>query len=397
MPRRSAVPKYERCKGGGSRVRWWDAAVGKQRERSLGAYNSEASKRAYHEFLAEWTASQTVPTKPTVVTAKRRMVVAELADAFVESQLADYSESERQLYRSAVTVLVGTHPMMPVEDFGPVALVGVRNAMIAKGWTRQHINSQVRRVRGVFKWGESLELVPAGKYHQLFTLKGLKKSKSAIPEQKVVEPVDDELVEKTIPLLTPTLSAMVVFQRLTGCRPQDVCHLAPGLIDRTNAAVWVYRAVEHKGAYRGQTREVYIGPKAQAVLTPYLDWDRPALPVFSPRRSYQEHLDARRANRRPKYPSQVKERQQEPTGPSKDVGVRYTTSAYDHAIKRACDRGNLPHWRPNQLRHAAGTAFREEFGLDTAQKLLGHKHSRTTERYAKPTDESAEEAAKKVG
>jgi hypothetical protein len=44
-------------------------------------------------------------------------------------------------------------------------------------------------------------------------------------------------------------------------------------IDRTGR-VWVYKPERHKTEHRGQSREIYLGPKAQAVLTPWLR-DRP--------------------------------------------------------------------------------------------------------------------------
>jgi hypothetical protein len=43
--------------------------------------------------------------------------------------------------------------------------------------------------------------------------------------------VSDEAVEKTLPLMPPTVAGMVRVQRLTGMRPQEVTALRPCDID----------------------------------------------------------------------------------------------------------------------------------------------------------------------
>lgn len=58
-------------------------------------------------------------------------------------------------------------------DFGPVALKAVRRAMVEKGWSRKLINQRVGRVRRVFKWAASEELVPVAVHQALATVAGL--------------------------------------------------------------------------------------------------------------------------------------------------------------------------------------------------------------------------------
>jgi integrase len=401
---RNVVPTYRRHRATDRAfVFVYDEQKGDRVRVYLGRYGSEESKAAYQAFLAEWRAGHpdAPPAPPPAPPGPARppkggVCVAELAEAFLAAELVGYSASETKYYKAAVGVLCTVCPLDPAAEFGPRALIRVRDAMVAKGWTREHVNAQARRVRAVFRWGEKMELVPAGKWFQLRSVDGLKKGKTRAPEQRTVEAVGDADVEATLPHLTPTVAAMVRFHRLTGCRPQDVCGLTPGLIDR-GAAVWVFRPDRHKRAHAGETREVYVGPAAQAVLAPYLDWAEPDLPVFRPRTSAREQLARRRAERRPRYPSQVKERQQAEKGPSARVGLWYTTATYNQAIERACGRAGVAKWTSNQLRHAAGVEFRGEHGLDVAQKLLGHKNARTTERYSRPVDKDAVDAAKKSG
>lgn len=125
---------------------------------------------------------------------------------------------------------------------------------------------------------------------------GLKAGRTEAPEPEPVQPVSDEVIDATLPHLTPTVRTMVQLQRLTGMRPQDVCQMATGDIHMNNE-VWEYRPPDHKTAWRGRTRIVYIGPEAQKVMMPYMKTD-PAAPIFSPRQSEAERRQAMRETRK---------------------------------------------------------------------------------------------------
>lgn len=392
MPKpRNTVPKYSHHKPSGQ---GYSRLPGTSKNVYFGVYGTPASKDAYAAWLARIPQGGN-PAPAPVPAVRGDGTVGTLALRFLDTQLAGYSPSETKHYQAAVGVLVAAAGDVGVSDFGPLALTRVRDTMIAAGWTREHINAQVRRVRAVFRWGESVETVPAGKWFQLRTMIGLKSGKSAASNQRKKLPVPDEVVDATLPHLSPTVAGMIRFQRLTGCRPQDVCRLNADEIDRTGD-VWVFAPAKHKGAHRGQVRTVYIGPKAKEVIRALIESDPDAAAVFSPRTAWAEGRQAGAKGKRPNYT---------PKGPPANVGAVFDTNAYIKAIARGVDRANsdrgeddqLPHWTPNQLRHAAGTSIRDGHGLETAQKILGHKHASTTERYASPTDRAAVEYARKNG
>ena len=200
--------------------------------------------------------------------------------------------SEYRLYVAAVRVLVEVAEGVPARDFGPLKLQSVRDAMVEAGWAREQVNAQVGRVRRIFKWAAANELVPAAVWQALQSVVGLAKGRTSAGESEAVRPADLADVEATIPRLPGPIGDMVRFQLLTGCRPQDVCHLRGDGIDRSGA-VWVFRPHQHKGTHRGELRDIYIGPKVQAVLLPWLEeagsgW------VFSPAR----WMSRKRAERR---------------------------------------------------------------------------------------------------
>ena len=200
-----------------------------------------------------------------------------------------------------------------------------------------------------------------------------------------MRPVDDATVDATLPHLPPIVADMVRFQRLTGCRPAEVCIVRPCDID-TAAEVWCYRPESHKTEHHGHERVIFVGPRAQGVLRPYL-LREPSAYCFSPAESELDRNSQKRASRRsPMTPSQARRRQRQDR--SRPPGEAYTASSYRRAIHRACALAfpaptDLPdeqrrawrkahQWHPNRLRHSAATIIRQRFGLEAAQVALGH-------------------------
>ena len=74
-------------------------------------------------------------------------------------------------------------------------------------------------------------------------------------------------------------------------------------------------------------------------------------------------------------PSQLSRKKKRP---KRQPGVRYTTSAYEYAIRRAAAKAGVDHWAPNMLRHSAGTAIRRAYDVEAARVILGHREVATT-------------------
>lgn len=249
-----------------------------------------------------------------------------------------------------------------------------------------------------------------------------------------------EHVEATLPFLPLMVRAMVGFQRLTGCRPDEVCRVRPLDLDMGNSACWVYRPGsdqgqhgQHKTAHHGHERLVLIGPKAQEVLRPYLGTKLEAY-CFSPAESGRRRSETRReARQRPMTPSQSARR---PKARRKRAPRdHYDETSYRNAVYRACDRafplpGHLApqrldngrreshaawwarltaeekkevrtwrkqhRWHPNQLRHSRATELRP-YGLDVAKAVLGHNKVETTLLYAEKDLAAAMEVVSTIG
>jgi integrase len=141
---------------------------------------------------------------------------------------------------------------------------------------------------------------------------------------------------------------------------------------------------------------VAIGPRAQAVIGPWLDGkDGPAF-VFSPAADFERQQAERRARRRVKlWPSHAaRPRKTEPGRARLD---HYTVRSYRRAIYRACKRAGVDRWHPHRLRHAAEVDIEAAFDLDAGRAVLGHRHVKTTARYGIADVKRAAEVMRKVG
>lgn len=396
MPRRLSVPSYRLHKQSGQAIVTLTDGLGGRHDKLLGKYNSAESRLEYARVIAEWEAAGRCLPKPEVRAAD--LSVNELILAywrFAEGYYVKNGQPTSQLERVRLSLqpVKELYGHTPARNFGPLALKAVREQMVKAGWVRRYINQCIGCVRRMFRWAVGNELVPPSVFHGLQAVDGLKKGRCNSPESKPILPVKDEVVDATLPFLTRPVRAMVQVQRLGGMRPGEVVIMRPCDIDRSGH-VWTYRPESHKTEHHGRERLVFLGPKAQEVLQPFLFRD-PETYLFSPREAIAEFRALQRQRRKTKVqPSQQNRRKRKP---KKLPRERYWVDSYDQAIASACLKAGVPHWSPNQLRHAQGTEVRKLYGLEGAQVTLGHASAQVTQVYAERDQALAMKIAAEIG
>ncbi len=364
----------------------------------LGRHGSPESRREYERLVAEWLVNRRHPPQPT--SSFPDLTMNELLVAYWDHVQVYYVKdgkptSEPDTIRQALKPVRELYGDTHVGDFGPLALKAVRQAMIDRGWCRSFINKQVNRVRKMFAWAASEERVPLAAHQSLTTVAGLRQGRTAAREKPPVGPVADEVVEKTLPHLSPTVAAMVRLQRLTGMRPQEVILMRASDIERNDEGLWIYRPSRHKNEHRGKDRSIYLGARCQALLSPYLELD-PSGYLFSPRRAEEERRIGLRARRKtPLTPSQFSRKPK--ASPKRAPGETYDRGSYRKSIRRACKKLGITVWFPHQLRHAAASEFRRRYGLEATQAVLGHSELGTTQIYAEVDRTAAERIMADIG
>ncbi|GMU82448.1 MAG: hypothetical protein AMXMBFR47_23190 [Planctomycetota bacterium] len=382
----------------------------------LGRYGTPESRKAYERAIAEWLANGRQVLTPTVEAGQPGGVsVDELILAYMAFASSYYVKNgeptgELQNIKDSLKPVTLRYGSEPVTRFTPTALKVVRQSMVDSGLCRNLVNARINRVRRMMKWGVENELVPATVLHALQAVAPLKRGRTEARETKPIGPVPDEAVDAVVNVVSRQVAAMIQVQRLTGMRPNEVTNMRVCDIDRTKEP-WLYVPFTHKTEHHGRARLIYLGPRAQAVLQPFMDRDPEAF-LFSPSEAVEDHRATLRANRRtPMTPSQAA--RQRKVAPQRAAGEKYDRRSYAYAIVRGCDRAFPPpkklnaearrewrrahRWSPNQLRHSAATELRREFGIEAARVVLGHTSPAVTMIYAAADETAAAAIMAQVG
>jgi len=361
----------------------------------LGPHGSPESRAEYDRLVAEWLVRGRRAAPPATAGPTVNEVIAQYW-AFAQTYYVKNGRptTEPEAIRHSLKPLRRLYGRTAARDFGPLALEAVRADMIGAGLCRNEVNKRVGRIVRAWKWAVSRELVPASAHEALRTLSGLRKGRSLARETEPVHPAPEADIHAAAKKVLPPVRAMIELQLLTGMRPGEVCSLRGADLDRSGP-VWVYTPAVHKTEHHGKHRRIYLGPKAQEVVTPWLRAE-PDEYLFSPREAVEADRADRRAKRKTRVqPSQAARKRQ--TKPRRAPGDRCTPYSYRWAVRRACVRAGVPPWHPHQLRHNAATRLRAEFGLDVARTVLGHASQAVTEIYAEADFAKARDAMSKAG
>jgi len=405
------LPSYRLHKPSGQAIVTLDG-----RDFYLGIHNTDESRDKYKLIIQEWLASKKKlpPTGPTGSRSQTPIdiTINEIFLPFWEHVQQYYRKngkptSEVRNMKAALAPLLKIYGTFPAKDFGPLGLKTYREQVIKEGFTRQVINKKLQRVKLFFKWAVANEFIPSQVYQALQSVPGLQQGRSSAPESNPVKAVPTELIESTLKHVNRFVAAMIRLQLYTGMRPAEVTIMRPCDIDRSDK-IWIYRPFTHKTEHHGKERLIFLGPRAQRVLMPFLSIE-PDKFLFSPRKVKEEMYEQRRANATAKRHTPCKRKRK----PKKQPGEHYTTNSYEKSIHRGTDKAFPPpeglneeqikawrkryRWTPNRLRHTAATFLRKEFGIDAARVILGHSSPTVTEVYAELDYEKAAQIMAQVG
>ncbi|MCA9232201.1 MAG: hypothetical protein KDA57_16255 [Planctomycetales bacterium] len=236
----------------------------------LGPHGTQASHLEYDRVIAEWLARGRTPEQEEDASP----ALVELCARYLEFARGYYQKDGRCTkvvpgIKSTIRYLKEYYGRTPARDFGPLALKALRERMIQDGHSRRYINDHVARVKRLFKWAASEQLVPQATYQALALVSGLRKGKTQAHETTPILPVDQDVVDATLPHLSTVVGDMVRLQKLTGMRPSEVCALRPRDLDRSEET-WVLAPASHKTEHHGRSRLIFVGPRGKQLLAKYL-------------------------------------------------------------------------------------------------------------------------------
>jgi integrase len=301
------------------------------------------------------------------------LTVNDAALRYVEEELPLLSAKAQALHRRALSPLCRLFGTLAPGDLDCDRLEDVRTAMTSGSWltaaelsrprsagarpgplNRRTANCAVRRVLAFVRWAERRKLFPAGSWAALRALPPLG------PAARGVKPVprrkrftDGDVIRAALAIPRSPCRLILLAALWSGARPGEVRTARWSEIDRTGA-VWFLRPAAHKCAWRGQTRAVPLGPKAQAVL-----------------------LLARRL-----YP------RSDLVFPSRRGGP-VTDETLAQAVRKAAIRAGVPGLTCYCGRHLTKDRVAARYGLTGAKAVLGHASVGMTAAYGAEVDEKA--------
>ena len=335
---------------------------------SLGRADSPESKARYSKLLEDFAAGALtqVARKPQERSIRS---VSELLLLYATTELPRYSRSERGCSAPVMRLLRELFGESPVNEFGPLRLRIVRDAMVAgdasakdangaiaprKPWSRKTVNKQIKRLRAIFRWGVSLEIVPESVAAALATLRPLSPGETAAVDYAPRRAVPLADLQSVRNVLRPFHQDIFDLLLLTGARLGEVLGLRMKDIDRTGD-VWRAELARHKTAAKGKSRTLYFNSAAQQILLRHFQAD-PESRLFPMRRDN-----------------------------------------YSALMQRACKRAGVVPFVAHQLRHTVATRLADEMGTEAAQRLLGHAGAAMTEHYSRAAERLAIDAVKRLG
>tara|TARA_R110002073_G_C9458345_1_gene578569 strand:+ start:162 stop:1412 length:1251 start_codon:yes stop_codon:yes gene_type:complete len=371
---------------------------GLRRDYYLGRHGSHESQERYQKLLARWIdGARTLPCTTKATTDEPHRTIEGLTNAYLIWARTYYLQPDgnpsgevTNLERACKLLEEHSGTRHPVE-FSPNRFREFRDSLVepksAKSGqhqrlSRNYINDIARRIKAVFKWGASRELIPASCYHRLTTVESLKAGRTKARETRGLGPISEQEVRATITNLSRQVAALVWFCWFTGARMGEAVQLCTRDIDRSGD-VWLFRPAQHKNLHRGKERVIPIGLEAQRAVSPFMQlvpsrrWFRPC-----------DTVAELRANRRPSLPPPqlatrlAKNARRRLNTQNRAAGKSYTTNAIQVAIRRACIKTGIPPWTPHRLRHSALTRIREQRGLEAAAAIGGHWTLNVTELYS---------------
>ena len=386
-----------------------------------GAPGSAEQQTHYREVLSNLLAGKPVlPRKPTPAPSAWP-TVGQLCAAFLLHAGRYYVDADGRQSRTVDNFNAAFEPLLhlyrdlPTDQFTVADMERVRDDLVAhefghekddkgnivegtgKKLCRRTINDRMQLVKHLWRWGVPQRLLPGSVWHEVSAFGGLPIGRSGVRDNPPVEAVPEAAVKKLLPVLTPTVRAMVEVQILGAMRPGEVVAMTRAqLTIGKQGENWIYRPKHHKNAWRGRERVIKLGPKAQALLRPRLTL-APDAAMFSPRAAWEEHCAEMRAHRQTPPTKQMRDRDARVAKAAAKLEF-FDVSTYRRTVARACEKAGVEPFGLHRLRHLAGTRLVLKEGLEAARAALGHVDTRVTRRYAVAADHQlADEVAKRHG
>ena len=400
---------------------------GKRRQVTLGVWGSAEALEAYKRLTSEATIADNNSGAVTIATLCARFYAdaqdraADPSNKFDARELRHYatvikylvtlygstlanrfSASNYREYRAYLVSIAPTVESVPDgvysdnKDNRARGIVGQPKYRVTKRvWTSNYITQLMRYLRMIFSWGVGHDMIDPATAERF---KHVERLRCNAPTKQPRLDVPDDIVRSTLPYMTPTLRDMVIIQRQNALRPNEVCGLRVGDIDRSGD-VWTVRKLTKTYV----PMIIVFCESDKAIIARHIAGKTPEDYLFTPAEAMLERWAAQAQQRKSSVtPCQRARAERAAAGKLAVYNECYTVDAYRRAIYYAIERANaagvdVPKWTPYQLRHTAVTETSYQYGIDAARAMAGHTTINMTAHYEHTAERLKADLASKRG
>ena len=240
-------------------------ADGKRHDHNFGRDRQKAEFQ-YNQFIAELCQNRNTPQP---VRARVSLSIDELIIQYLESIRDRYEPTNSFTdYKKAGELLGRLYGKMSVTFFTIPHFQTLIREMLSAGLAKRTINQRIDAIKKMFQYALDYELITAEHFFKIKSVPRIRRDDIRVKPERVVPPVEVDVVNRTQPFFSPMIADMVTIQLHSGMRAGEVCRMNWNEIDRTGT-VWMYRPEKHKTANKGTKRGIPLGPACQSVLEQY--------------------------------------------------------------------------------------------------------------------------------
>lgn len=149
----------------------------------LGRYNTQASRMLYKRLVGEWLVSG----RPIDSTEYESLTITELVARYWKHVQTFYRRPDgtktdtADNMRPALRELRTLYGDLAADEFGPIALKNLQRQFVELGQSRGYVNENIDRIKRIFRWGVSEEIVAESTLRRLESVEGLRKERLSPP------------------------------------------------------------------------------------------------------------------------------------------------------------------------------------------------------------------------
>lgn len=307
-----------------------------------GRYKSAESWAEFHRLAAIIQETGDFPPDQT----DQPLTMAHLGKFYLKAMRIKFGPDSREpVYLSyAIRDCNRLFGALSVDQFLPPQLKAVRAEIVKAGLCRRTANKRAQQLTRLIQWAVEEGHATPDQWHRLKAVEPIHQGQYGAKDMPAKRPVSLDHFERTAEYLRPEQRDAARVLLLTGMRTGELLAMRPQDVNMAGRH-WLYTLSKHKTSKKTGSATVLIPEPAAIILAARMprDYTRRWFP--------------------------------------------HTNTWLRIAVKRACERADVPHWHPHQLRHQFATIVASQIDDRVAQKLLRHHDPKMTARYVSQTED----------